>query len=319
MPRASSSTSCGGSRRGAVVLTPAHQYPTGAVLSAAPPPALAAWAPTLTANRRGRLRRRVPLRPSARGCAPGCRAGPGHLRRHALEEPGARPAAGLARPACAVARPDRGRAPGHRPRDLVARPGGLARCSSPTATSTATCVARGACTGSRRDALIAALARWLPDARPSGVAAGLHVLVTLPDLHDEPEIVARARAAGVGVYPLSPFRTSGRPTNRPPWCSGTEPWARSRSNGACACSPMPCADRGRQPLRDGSGTSDDRSPEDHQVAHPAPPLVRIGPGKLHRATVPALPRLYLLDRRVLSHVDHVFTVWAKWIVVKVQF
>jgi GntR family transcriptional regulator/MocR family aminotransferase len=67
----------------------------------------------------------------------------------------------------------------------------------------------------RRDALIAALARWVPDARPSGVAAGLHVLVTLPDLHDESEIVARARAAGVGVYPLSPFRMSGR-SDEPP-------------------------------------------------------------------------------------------------------
>jgi GntR family transcriptional regulator/MocR family aminotransferase len=67
----------------------------------------------------------------------------------------------------------------------------------------------------RRDALIAALARWLPEATPSGVAAGLHVLVTLPDLHDESEIVARARAAGVGVYPLSPFSTSARPDDPP--------------------------------------------------------------------------------------------------------
>ena len=67
----------------------------------------------------------------------------------------------------------------------------------------------------RRDALIAALARWIPDARPSGVAAGLHVLVTLPDLYDESEIVARAHAAGVGVYPLSPFRMNGRPHEPP--------------------------------------------------------------------------------------------------------
>jgi hypothetical protein len=55
------------------------------------------------------------------------------------------------------------------------------------------------------------------------------------------------------------------------------------------------------------------------VAHAARPLVRIGPAQLHRATVLALPRLYLLDRCVLSRVDHVFTVRAKWIVVKVQF
>jgi hypothetical protein len=55
------------------------------------------------------------------------------------------------------------------------------------------------------------------------------------------------------------------------------------------------------------------------VAYPARPLGRIGAGQPRRDTVQALPRLYLLDRRVLSRVDHVFTVRAKWIVVKVQF
>jgi GntR family transcriptional regulator/MocR family aminotransferase len=37
----------------------------------------------------------------------------------------------------------------------------------------------------RRDALIDALARWLPDWKPTGIAAGLHVLVTLPAHLDE--------------------------------------------------------------------------------------------------------------------------------------
>jgi GntR family transcriptional regulator/MocR family aminotransferase len=58
----------------------------------------------------------------------------------------------------------------------------------------------------RRDVLIAALERWLPDARPSGIAAGLHVMVTLPPRVDEVELTERAAAAGVRVYPLKPYR-----------------------------------------------------------------------------------------------------------------
>ena len=38
----------------------------------------------------------------------------------------------------------------------------------------------------RHDVLVAALARWLPDATMSGVAAGLHVLVTLPRVQTNP-------------------------------------------------------------------------------------------------------------------------------------
>ncbi len=60
----------------------------------------------------------------------------------------------------------------------------------------------------RRDVLIAALARWLPDARPSGVAAGLHVMVTLPPRVDEAELTERAAAAGIRVYPLKPYRVA---------------------------------------------------------------------------------------------------------------
>jgi GntR family transcriptional regulator/MocR family aminotransferase len=60
----------------------------------------------------------------------------------------------------------------------------------------------------RRDILIAALARWLPDARPSGVAAGLHVMVTLPPRVDEAELIERAATAGIRVYPLTPYRVA---------------------------------------------------------------------------------------------------------------
>jgi GntR family transcriptional regulator / MocR family aminotransferase len=63
----------------------------------------------------------------------------------------------------------------------------------------------------RRDALIAALARWIPDARPSGIAAGLHLLVTLPPGLDEDLVTERALAAGVRVYPVGSYRTDRRP------------------------------------------------------------------------------------------------------------
>ncbi|WP_205629287.1 PLP-dependent aminotransferase family protein [Jiangella muralis] len=64
----------------------------------------------------------------------------------------------------------------------------------------------------RRDGLVAALARWLPELTPSGAAAGLHVLVRLPPQADESEVVDRTLAAGVRVYPLAQYRPPhGRP------------------------------------------------------------------------------------------------------------
>jgi GntR family transcriptional regulator / MocR family aminotransferase len=51
----------------------------------------------------------------------------------------------------------------------------------------------------RRDALIAALARHLPEAEIGGVAAGLHVAVGLPPGTDVDAISARAAKRGVGV------------------------------------------------------------------------------------------------------------------------
>jgi GntR family transcriptional regulator/MocR family aminotransferase len=65
----------------------------------------------------------------------------------------------------------------------------------------------------RRDALVAALARHLPGARISGVAAGLHLVVELPDGVDDAAVAARARAAGLGPLPLSALRLvpGGRP------------------------------------------------------------------------------------------------------------
>jgi GntR family transcriptional regulator/MocR family aminotransferase len=60
----------------------------------------------------------------------------------------------------------------------------------------------------RRDALMAALARWLPTATPGGISAGLHVLVTLPPGVDERELATRAREVGVRVYPVDRYRST---------------------------------------------------------------------------------------------------------------
>ena len=54
----------------------------------------------------------------------------------------------------------------------------------------------------RRDALAAALAAELPDARLEGLAAGLHAIARLPRPFDVDALTAAAAARGVGVYPL---------------------------------------------------------------------------------------------------------------------
>jgi GntR family transcriptional regulator/MocR family aminotransferase len=63
----------------------------------------------------------------------------------------------------------------------------------------------------RRDATVAALRAYLPAARVHGVAAGLHLLVTLPDGVDDEALAARARHDGVIVQPLSAHRQSDGP------------------------------------------------------------------------------------------------------------
>jgi GntR family transcriptional regulator/MocR family aminotransferase len=63
----------------------------------------------------------------------------------------------------------------------------------------------------RRDALLAALAAHLPGGTPHGVAAGLHLLVTLPGA-DDVAVVERAGEAGVRVQPLSAHRVGAGPS-----------------------------------------------------------------------------------------------------------
>jgi GntR family transcriptional regulator/MocR family aminotransferase len=63
----------------------------------------------------------------------------------------------------------------------------------------------------RRDTLVAALSRDLPDCPPAGVAAGLHLVMHLPPGADEGAVLERARSRGVGLYGLSEHRIEPGP------------------------------------------------------------------------------------------------------------
>jgi GntR family transcriptional regulator / MocR family aminotransferase len=63
----------------------------------------------------------------------------------------------------------------------------------------------------RRDAIIAALHSGLPAAQLEGVAAGLHVVAYLPARTDEQRLVTAAARRGVSVHPLLWHRTRPEP------------------------------------------------------------------------------------------------------------
>ena len=62
---------------------------------------------------------------------------------------------------------------------------------------------------SRRDQLLAALARELPGLEPRGIAAGVHALLPLPDDADDVAIADAAAARSISVRPLSPSYLPG--------------------------------------------------------------------------------------------------------------
>jgi GntR family transcriptional regulator/MocR family aminotransferase len=112
----------------AVLLTPAHQFPTGVVLAPQRRRDLLDWAAAaVRAGRRGRLRRRVPLRPGAGPGTARVSARPGRLRGQHVQDAGSRHAAGLADPARPPARrPGRGQV-----RQRPGQPGAAAAGAGP--------------------------------------------------------------------------------------------------------------------------------------------------------------------------------------------
>jgi GntR family transcriptional regulator/MocR family aminotransferase len=61
----------------------------------------------------------------------------------------------------------------------------------------------------RRDAVLVALRRYLPRARVTGIAAGMHLVVELPAAVDDAAVAERAAAAGLGPWALSALRVAG--------------------------------------------------------------------------------------------------------------
>jgi GntR family transcriptional regulator/MocR family aminotransferase len=196
-----------------VVVTPAHQFPTGAVLSPARRAALVEWAESeerliveddfdaeFSYDRVavGALQGLAPERvlyigSASKRLAPGMRLGwmltPSWLAwelstAKAVEDGGSEVAGQLAL------------------RDFIAR-GELDRHVRRMRTRYQ----------SRREALLAALARWLPQGAASGAAAGLFELVLLPEGTDEPALLRAAAERGVGMEGLAwhRFAAGGSP------------------------------------------------------------------------------------------------------------
>jgi GntR family transcriptional regulator/MocR family aminotransferase len=70
----------------------------------------------------------------------------------------------------------------------------------------------------RRDTLLRSIRRHLPDAEPVGASAGLHVLAWLPDDVDDAAVVARVRRDGVAAEHVSQYygvEDEGGATSRP--------------------------------------------------------------------------------------------------------
>jgi GntR family transcriptional regulator/MocR family aminotransferase len=183
----------------AVVLTPAHQYPTGAVLSAERRTALIDWADQEDAliveddydaeyrydrepigAMQGLCSYRVAYAGTAsKTLAPGLRLGwlavPGRLAARIAQAKLAADFGSSAIDQLALADfIERGELDRH-----LRRMRGVYRL--------------------RRDALLDGLARHLPAMRPAGASAGLHVLAWLPPGVDEAALVAGAADAGIGL------------------------------------------------------------------------------------------------------------------------
>ena len=62
----------------------------------------------------------------------------------------------------------------------------------------------------RRDALLDALRDRLPDFQPTGIAAGQHLVAWLPADLDEAAVVEAAARCGVGVYGVAPYRIASQ-------------------------------------------------------------------------------------------------------------
>jgi GntR family transcriptional regulator/MocR family aminotransferase len=197
-----------GSDADAVILTPSHQWPTGAVLSAESRAAMLRWA-----GRRGAViveddydaeyrYDRAPigamqgLAPdqvvyagtASKTLAPGLRLGWLVVPRHLVDDV-----------AAAKIAADRGSSA----LDQLAFADFLARGEFDRHLRRMRPVYRR-----RRDTLLDALRDQLPDLEPAGIRAGLHLVAWLPPDLDESTVVSAAARRGVNVSGVAPYRIS---------------------------------------------------------------------------------------------------------------
>jgi GntR family transcriptional regulator/MocR family aminotransferase len=198
---------------GAVMLTPAHQFPTGVALAPHRRRELLGWAarvnglvieddydaehrydrapvPALQASAPGHV---IHTGSTSKALAPGLRLGwlvpPAHLHGDLVEAKHASDLGSPALPQLVLAH-------------LLATGDYHRHLRAVRARQRA-----------RRDAVIEALREHLPSARVEGIAAGLHLLITFPraDGHSDGDLADRARQAGVLVHPLSWHRIRSGP------------------------------------------------------------------------------------------------------------
>ncbi|RJK96010.1 PLP-dependent aminotransferase family protein [Vallicoccus soli] len=194
----------------AALLTPAHQFPTGVLLAPQRRRDLLAWAaggglvleddydaehrydrPPVPALQPSAPDRVAHCGSTSKTLAPGMRLGWLVPPRHLLPDlVAARHASDLGSPALA---------------QLV-----LARLLASGAYERHLRLVRGR-QRARRDAVVAAAREHLPATRVEGVAAGLHVLLLLPEGVDDVDATDRARQEGVLVQPLSWHRVRPGP------------------------------------------------------------------------------------------------------------
>ena len=199
----------------ALVLTPSHQWPTGAVLSAA------ARAPPCCAGRSERdaliveddydaeyRYDRAPI-----GAMQGLAPDRVDLRRHREQDAGARAAARLAGRAAAAGRRDRRGQDAGRPRLAGARPARVRRLPRARRVRPPPAADAARSTGAAATPCSPRCGTELPELEPAGIAAGLHLVAYLPRDLDEAAVVEAAARRGVAIYGLAPYRlvARGRP------------------------------------------------------------------------------------------------------------
>ena len=182
----------------AVVITPSHQFPTGAVMGAERRHELLAWARAGEKVLVGRLRRGVPLRPPAARGAPRARSRARRLHRHGVQDARAgAPARVDARAARARRRAGGGQAR-RRLRLARARPARARRALESGAHERHLRAVRRAY-AERRALLVEALVRAVPGAAIEGAAAGVHLVLALPAPLDARRLAAATAAHGIAA------------------------------------------------------------------------------------------------------------------------